>query len=100
MPIGGNDMHGHVARTAEARHDVFEGKPDARQSPDVGHPVSRFRPTYWVLNDEEKALHDLIKQQAVALEESFNRLNKSRYYSLAMTSLEESVMWAVKQLTS
>lgn len=81
-------------------HTTFEGKPDARQSPDVGHPVSRFRPTYRALNDEEKALHDLIKEQALALEASFNKLSKSRYYSLAMTSLEESVMWAVKQLTS
>ena len=36
--------------------DVFEGQPDGRQSPDVGHKVSRFRPTYRALTDDEKAL--------------------------------------------
>lgn len=26
--------------------NVYKGTPDARQSADVAHPVSRFRPTY------------------------------------------------------
>jgi hypothetical protein len=80
--------------------NVFEGKPDARQSDDVAHVVSRFRPTYRALTDEEKALHDLIKSRAVDLENAFAQVKKGRYASLAMTALEESVMWIVKELTS
>jgi len=38
--------------------DVFEGKPDSRQSADINHPASRFRPTYRQLTAEEKVLHD------------------------------------------
>ena len=43
--------------------NVFEGTPDARQSADVAHPVSRFRPTYRALTDAEKLLHDELKIQ-------------------------------------
>lgn len=80
--------------------DVYEGKPDARQSADVNHPVSRFRPTYRALTDEEKALHDAIKTKASELEELFGRVKNGRYASLGMTALEEAVMWTVKELTS
>lgn len=79
---------------------VFEGEPDSRQSNDVQHKVSRFRPTYRALSEEEKLLHDEIKQNAVTLELSFNKVKDGRYKSLAMTNLEESVMWIVKELTS
>ena len=43
---------------------VFDGKPDTRQSSDVAAKVSRFRPTYRALTDDEKALHDQIKEKA------------------------------------
>lgn len=80
--------------------DVFEGKPDARQSGDANHPVSRFRPTYRALTDDEKALHDALKTKAGELETLFDQVKNGRYKSLALTSLEESVMWIVKELTS
>lgn len=80
--------------------NVFEGKPDARQSADVAHPVSRFRPTYRALTDDEKALHDEIKAKAAELETLFGRVKPGRYNSLAITSLEQSIMWIVKELTS
>ena len=80
--------------------NTFEGKPDTRQSDDVNHPVSRFRPTYRALTDEEKALHDAIKNKASELEELFSKVKTGRYNSLAITSLEQSVMWIVKELTS
>ena len=51
--------------------NVFEGTPDARQSADVAHPVSRFRPTYRALTDAEKLLHDELKSKAVELEALF-----------------------------
>lgn len=80
--------------------DVFEGAPDARQSSDVSHKVSRFRPTYRALTDEEKALHDALKAKAVELETLIETIKAGRYRALAITSLEESIMWAVKELTS
>jgi hypothetical protein len=89
--------------------NVYEGKPDARQSDDVNHPVSRFRPTYRALTDREKALHDEIKTKASELEALFDRvmteakgksMTRGRYAALGMTALEQSVMWTVKELTS
>ena len=80
--------------------NTFEGKPDTRQLDDVNHPVSRFRPTYRALADEEKALHDAIKNKASELEELFSKVKTGRYNSLAITSLEQSIMWIVKELTS
>lgn len=80
--------------------DVFEGAPDGRQSDDVHEPVSRFRPRYRALTDGEKALHDAIKNKAAELENLFLQVKSGRYASLGMTSLEQAVMWTVKELTS
>jgi hypothetical protein len=78
---------------------VYEGKPDGRQLETV-QPVSRFRPRYRALTDDEKVLHDKIKAKAEELETLFNEVKDGRYKSLAFTSLEQSVMWIVKELTS
>ncbi len=78
---------------------VYEGKPDGRQA-DTAIAVSRFRPRYRALTDDEKALHDALKAKAVELEELYVKVKPGRYSSLAMTSLEESLMWIVKELTS
>lgn len=80
--------------------NVFEGAPDARQSASTDHPVSRFRPTYRALTDEEKALHDALKAKAVELEALFDQVKPGRYRSLGFTALEEAIMWTVKELTS
>jgi hypothetical protein len=45
-------------------------------------------------------LHDKIKAKAEELETLFNEVKDGRYKSLAFTSLEQSVMWIVKELTS
>lgn len=79
---------------------VYDGTPDARQSDDPKMPVSRFRPKYRALTDDEKALHDAIKEKASELEALFETVKPGRYRSLAFTDLEASVMWAVKELTS
>lgn len=78
--------------------DVYEGAPDGRQAQE---PIttSRFRPRYRQLTDDEKALHDEIKLKAFEMEALFDRVKAGRYHSLALTSLEESVMWIVKELT-
>jgi hypothetical protein len=80
--------------------NVFEGAPDGRQSDDVAMSVSRFRPKYRALTDEEKALHDEIKSCATELEALFERVKPGRYRALGLTALEESIMWTVKELTS
>lgn len=81
--------------------NVFEGSPDARQSEDVNHKVSRFRPTYRALTESEKQLHDDIKNKASELEALFEQVNGDpRYKSLAFTDLEKSVMWIIKSLTA
>ena len=83
----------------ENNTNVYEGKPDTRQSDDVDHPVSRFRPRYRALEPDELALHDQIKDAYAVVEELIMRLQAGRYRALALTALEESCMWAVKELT-
>lgn len=78
---------------------VFEGKPDGRQA-DTAIPVSRFRPRYRALTDDEKALHDELKNKAAELEALFAKVKPGRYNSLAITALEQALMWIVKELTS
>ena len=78
---------------------VFEGQPDGRQAP-TAIAVSRFRPKYRALTDDEKALHDALKDKAAELETLFAQVKTGRYASLAITSLEQSIMWIVKELTS
>lgn len=80
--------------------NTFEGKPDARQSDTVDEQVSRFRPRYRALTDDEKRLHDALKSKAVELEELFAQVKPGRYNALAITSLENSLMWIVKELTA
>ena len=77
---------------------VYEGQPDGRQAGDI--KVSRFRPKYRALSDEEKNLHDEIKDKAAELEAAFEKVKQGRYHALALTSLEQAVMWIVKELTA
>lgn len=85
----------------ERTENVFEGgqNTDGRQDATLVKP-SRFRPTYRNLTVEEKELHDGIKEQAAALEKYFEMVPNGREKSLAMTKLEEAIMWAVKALTA
>jgi hypothetical protein len=80
--------------------NVFEGAPDARQSAETTFPVSRFRPRYRALTEQEKALHDALKDKAAELETLFAQVKPGRYNALAVTALEQSIMWIVKELTS
>jgi len=109
-------------------HHVYEGNPDGRQSAER-IAVSRFRPKYRALNDDEKALHDAIKAKAAELEALFGQVRDIRlpvieipaiadggqhetilgesldnpvrgYLDDGMKSLELAVMWTVKGLTS
>lgn len=82
-----------------ATSHVFEGTPDARQGDDTV-VTSRFRPKYRALNDEEKTLHDSIKTKAMEIEALYDMVENGRYKSLAITSLEESIMWIIKELTA
>lgn len=80
--------------------DLYDGPADGRQSTDMAMPTSRFRPRYRALTDDEKGLHDQIKNKAAELEALFDSVKEGRYKSLGMTALEQSVMWVVKELTS
>jgi hypothetical protein len=62
--------------------------------------MSRFRPRYRALTDDEKLLHDAIKEKAAELETLFMQVKAGRYRALSLTALEEAVMWNVKELTS
>lgn len=79
--------------------NVFELEPDGRQVKEEFKPT-RFRPRYRELTANELILHDKIKRKAEELELLFNEVKDGRYKSLAFTSLEESIMWIVKELTS
>lgn len=78
---------------------IYENEPDVRQAVEEIKP-SRFRPRYRQLTDDEKALHDALKDKAAELETLFSQVKDGRYKSLAFTSLEESIMWIVKELTA
>jgi hypothetical protein len=80
--------------------NVFDGPPDARQSDDEREPLSRFRPRYRALSDVEKQRHDDLKDAYAAVERLCDALPGGRYKALALTALEESCMWAVKELTA
>lgn len=58
----------------------------------------RFRPVYRELTPIEKQRIDRIKTKAMDLATEFYPFD-SREKSLAVTSLEEAVMWAVKAIT-
>lgn len=77
---------------------VYENETDDRQD-DEKIAVSRFRPRYRALSDEEKSVHDEIKAKAEELEVLFGKVADGRYKSLAFTELETSIMWIVKELT-
>jgi len=82
----------------DRQRNLFENEPDARQGGDI--VPSRFRHRYRQLSAEEILLHDAIKEQAVVMEGLYNKVKSGRYRSLGFTALEESVMWAIKELTS
>lgn len=78
---------------------VYAGKPDGRQA-DTAVAPGRFRPQYRALTDDEKALHDALKTKASELDLLFMEVKQGRYNALAVTALEQSIMWIVKELTS
>lgn len=59
-----------------------------------------FRTVYKQLSEEETNLLNHIKSTAEVFETWLNLAEPNRYNSLAKTALEESVMWAVKGITS
>lgn len=88
--------------------NIYEGVPDDRQETEIvpeerrkaTRSLPRFRPRYRALNDDDKALHDALKDKAQELADIFDKVPDGRYKALAFTSLEESVMWIVKELTA
>lgn len=79
--------------------NLYGGEHDGRQAA-TQIPVTRFRPRYRALTEDEKALHDAIKAKAEELEALYGKVKQGRYSALAITALEQSVMWVVKELTA
>ena len=61
--------------------------------------MSIFRIAYRELTAEEKQLILDIKTKAEELEVLIAKSGTGRYLSLAVTSLEQTVMWVVKHIT-
>lgn len=69
--------------------------------------MSQFRKEYRPLGIDEKRAVDEIKDRAEALAQAVNAAytgisvgSQLRYKALAMTALEESVMWSTKGITT
>lgn len=58
-----------------------------------------MRHQYRVLSDEEKAAMQKINDMGLDFHSYIENLGKSRELSLALTKIEEAVMWAVKHIT-
>jgi hypothetical protein len=58
------------------------------------------RHEYRVLNDVEKANMKMVKDDGLKFIELVGTLGTSRELSLAVTKIEEAVMWAVKHITA
>lgn len=86
-------MNVYENQEADARQGEFEQLP-----PTTGHSV--FRTRYRQLMEWEVKRHDDIKNQASMLYDLIAQLPKSRQQALALTKLEEAIMWAVKGLTA
>jgi hypothetical protein len=60
---------------------------------------TRFRPTYRALNAAEMEQLKTLKDAYIIVEHLLDKLPNGRYKALAMTELESSCMWGVKELT-
>lgn len=58
-----------------------------------------MRHEYRVLNDAEKAQMKAIKDKGLEFVELLHSIGSSREVSLAITKMEEAVMWGVKHIT-
>lgn len=58
-----------------------------------------MRHQYRMLSEEEKQFMVAIKDKGLEFAELIENMPKSREASLAITKIEEAVMWAVKSIT-
>ncbi len=72
---------------------------DVKSTSDERVVNNTMRHQYRVLTDEEKAAMQKIKDMGLDFHTYIESLGKSRELSLALTKIEETVMWAVKHLT-
>jgi hypothetical protein len=82
---------------ASAVHSIAQARRPADIPLAAGADV--LRSEYRVLNEQEKAQVKLIKERGLALHSAIDLCGHSREISLALTKLEEAVMWAVKHVT-
>lgn len=58
-----------------------------------------MRHGYRVLTDDEKITMQQIKDLGLVMHETLSLIGSSREMSLALTKIEEAVMWGVKHIT-
>lgn len=58
-----------------------------------------MRHEYRVLTESEKAAMKSLKEQGLLFIETCHSIGASRELSLAITNMEQAVMWAVKHVT-
>lgn len=66
----------------------------------VSAPTNTFRQVYRKLTVEEVRALELLKAKAAELEDLILGITPGRHRSLAITRLEECLMWATKGLSS
>lgn len=59
-----------------------------------------MRHEYRVLNEDEKALMQTIKDMGLQFHDLIAACGQSREISVAKTKVEEAVMWAIKHITA
>ena len=59
-----------------------------------------MRHKYRVLNDAEKANMQALKDKGLEFHDLCSGIGKSREMFIALTKIEEAVMWAVKHITA
>jgi hypothetical protein len=98
-----NKPQGEQAGDQAAEQAQGNQEPEPQREPaEPLHPplaVTRFNPVYRHLMPDEIIIHDRIKAKAQELERLYSVLPGGRELSLALTKLEESVMWAIKAKT-
>jgi len=62
--------------------------------------TNRFRPQYRSLATDETARIEAVKDRAEELAQMMEEINPSRERALAITKIEEAVMWWTKAATS
>lgn len=98
LASGGEERPG-----SEPQRDYSKVSPVGEELPERRRDYSKpslFRTSYRALTREEITLIQNVKAKAEELAQLYESIRMGRYRSLALTELEASVMWAVKEISA